>query len=592
MFLFNGEVLRFGILNWDSSSLHFLNRDRMRFLRIVLLLLFSYQTLCGQAFPATDYPKGMFRNPLDIPISLAANFGELRANHYHMGLDIRTAHRENLPVYAAADGYVDRIVVEPFGFGQAIYVRHPGGFYTVYGHINQFYPELSDYIRQVQYRREEWGVALTLPPDQFPVKKGDIIAYSGNRGGSQGPHLHFEIRTAPADVNLNPLLFGLPVTDHTPPVFRRLALYNRAVSMYEQSPQVIAVKRKGAQYSTLPVQVHFPAIGFGINGFDTQSGSVNPNGIYQAELYDNGVAVSAFRMNEISYAETRGINAHIDYRTWSIGGAYYQLLFRMPGYEKSIYSQRGTAVIRLDDRKPHVIRILAKDQNGNTAILETRVQYVPPDKPAPVVEGKMAYPGISFSLDSADGGFATGARTLYDSVHLTYGISTVTTPMVVSRLHRIGSTQIAVADSVRVHIRLTAAVTNHAQVLMQRFDAEGAELKRVQWNGDVATAAFRYFGNFQLIRDTIPPVIRFPGVAENGNLQNARRLLVTASDNLKVIHSFRATLDGKWLMFSNDKGRVFQYDFDEHCPAGNHELIVLVEDEAGNRAAASLHFTR
>ncbi len=564
----------------------------MQMLRMFLLLLFSYETLCGQVFPLTKYPQNLFRNPLDIPISLAANFGELRANHYHMGLDIRTAHRENLPVYAAADGYVDRIIVEPFGFGQAIYLRHPGGFYTVYGHINSFYPALSDFIRQIQYRREEWGVALTFQPNQFPVKKGEIIAYSGNRGGSQGPHLHFEIRRAPEDVNLNPLLFGLPVKDDVAPVFRRLALYNRAVSLYEQSPQVVPVKRKGTHFGTAPVIVHFPEVGVGINGFDTQSGSMNPNGIYQAELYDNGIAVAAFRMNEISYAETRGINAHIDYRTWSIGGAYYQLMFRLPGYAKSIYSQRGDAIVSLADRRPHLIRIIARDQGGNSSVLETLVRFEPPVSPRPVADGNMAWPGIPVTVDSADGGFSLGTTSLYDSVHIAYRISSVTTPMVVSRLHRIGSTQVAVADSVRVRIRLSVPVTDRRQVLMQRFDAGESEIKRPQWTGDVAAAGFRYFGNFQLIRDTVPPVISFPGLKENANLQTATRLAVTVTDNLKKIHSFRATMDGKWLMFSNDKGRAFLYEFDEHCLPGNHELIVLAEDEAGNHSAASLHFTR
>jgi len=161
--------------------------------RSVLLLfcVLCYGFVSGQLFQPPDYPQKEFRNPLDIPISLAANFGELRANHYHMGLDIRTAHRENLPVYAAADGYIFRIKIEPFGFGQAIYIRHTNGFVSLYAHLNAFYPPLTNWVKQKQYELQRWAVSLDLPPGLLSVKKGELIAYSGNMGGSQGPHLHF-----------------------------------------------------------------------------------------------------------------------------------------------------------------------------------------------------------------------------------------------------------------------------------------------------------------------------------------------------------------------------------------------------------------
>src|ERR1700742_452675 len=165
----------------------------MRYLFSAAFLLSSLHGFC-QLFAPAVYPKNYFRDPLDIPMSLAANFGELRPNHYHMGLDIRTQRKENLPVMAAADGYVARVSIEPAGFGQAIYIRHPNGYTTVYGHLNKFFPALAAYIQEQQYRLQSWQINLSLPPNLFPVRKGDLIAFSGNTGGSQGPHLHFEIR--------------------------------------------------------------------------------------------------------------------------------------------------------------------------------------------------------------------------------------------------------------------------------------------------------------------------------------------------------------------------------------------------------------
>src|ERR1700722_11252291 len=151
----------------DSKFGIFMSRS---VLSICLLIYGNF--VSAQLFQSSSYPLKEFRNPLDIPISLAANFGEIRLNHYHMGLDIRTEHRENLPVYAAADGYVYRIKIEPFGFGQAIYIRHANGFVSLYAHLNSFYSALAAYVKQKQYNLERWDISLELPPDLLKVKKG------------------------------------------------------------------------------------------------------------------------------------------------------------------------------------------------------------------------------------------------------------------------------------------------------------------------------------------------------------------------------------------------------------------------------------
>src|SRR5882757_7103672 len=262
----------------------------------------------AQVFPPADYPRGYFRDPLNIPMSLAANFGELRPDHYHMGLDIRTQKKENLPVLAAAGGNVVKVVIEPLGFGQAIYIRHPNGYTTVYAHLNEFFPALASYVHEQQYKAEAWRITVDIPPGLFPVKKGSLIAYSGNRGGSQGPHLHFEIRRTADDANLNPLLFGLPVPDNIPPVIQRLAIYDRTRSLYEQSPRILPVHSNAAARSASAarhpaayalasglITVTSRRVSFAISAFDTQTGSANPNGIYQAILYDNEQPLLGFQ---------------------------------------------------------------------------------------------------------------------------------------------------------------------------------------------------------------------------------------------------------------------------------------------------------
>jgi murein DD-endopeptidase MepM/ murein hydrolase activator NlpD len=613
-------------------------------------------------FPPVAYPRDYFRDPLEIPITLAANFGELRPNHYHMGLDIRTQHRENLPVFAAADGYVTRVQIEPAGFGQAIYIRHPNGYTTVYGHLNQFFPALAAYISEQQYRRESWQVDLELPSTLFPVRKGDLIAYSGNTGGSQGPHLHFEIRRTAGDVNQNPLLFGLPVPDNTSPSFVRLAWYDRNQGIYEQSAHILPVRRESVRSNTASAHLYLSKtpddratvawailsssltvptsrISFAISAFDTQSGSVNPNGIFEATLYKDEQAIIGFQMNNISYDNTRNLNAHIDYRTRATGGPFLQHLSLLPGYPPpTIYAspaeRPSNGVIDLSDGQTHVIRIVIKDTYGNTSALSFSLRYQPsaaamlPPATAglsAVPAGKKFYPGMVDGVETEDCAFYLGEKSLYDSVTIAttvagYPGSGLSLPGAVSAAHVIGAAWIPLLQPVLVRLRpmhpvltdsagapatagaRTSAVwsahkggagsSGTAGIVMVRFQGAQKDVQVPEWQNGWASARFREFGNFQLVLDTIAPVVTPLGSLNEADLSKATRIAFSIKDNLGALRNFRAELDGAWLCFTNDKGLAYIYKFDQHCPPGSHTLRVSVEDVAGNRTVKEYHFTR
>ncbi|MBS1664204.1 MAG: M23 family metallopeptidase [Bacteroidetes bacterium] len=599
------------------------------------LLLFFTLRLTAQLFPLPNYPHDYFRNPLAVPISLAANFGELRPNHYHMGLDIRTQHRENLPVYAAADGWVARVQIEPAGFGQAIYINHPNGYTTVYGHLNQFFPALAAYVGEQQYKRESWQVNLEIPPSLFPVKKGDLIAYSGNTGGSQGPHLHFEIRRTAGDVNQNPLLFNLPVPDNTSPGFVRLAWYDRNQGIYEQSPHILPVHKttaaalsKIAEVSaTTPwtiaptlLTVSSNRISLAISAFDTQSGSANPNGIYEATLYKDAAPVVAFQMNNISYENTRNLNAHIDYRTRALGGPFLQHLSLLPGYPApTIYAapagSPASGVLDLSDKKTHDIRIEIKDTYGNSSTLFFQLKYsAAAASPVPVTPpdaiAKRFYPGMVDGIETEDCAFYLGERSLYDSVTIAttvagYPGAGVSLPGAVSAAHTIGGVWIPLLQPVLVRLlpRSPAAGTDSIHkhswsaastmgIVMVRTQGTQKEVQLPEWQNGWASARFREFGTFQLVEDKTPPVITPLQPLEGADLSKAPRIAFSIKDNLGALRNFRAELDGAWLCFTNDKGLAYIYKFDEHCPAGAHTLKVSVEDVAGNKTVREYHFTR
>lgn len=552
----------------------------------------------SQFFEPTGYPSNYFRNPLGIPMNLSGNFGELRPNHYHMGLDCKTNARENLPVYAAADGFISRIKIEPAGFGRAIYISHPNGLTTVYAHLNDFNPYLESWLKTQQYKLESWQVFLELTPDQFPVKKGDFLAYSGNTGGSQAPHLHFEIRRTATDENLNPLFFGFPLSDKVPPKILRLAVYDRTRSTYEQSPKLLPVKAAasgGYTVSEPVIQTASPKISVAITAYDTHDGSSNLNGIAEGQLWVDENPVIGFRMDGISYDQTRYLNAHIDYKTKRNGGPFLQHLSELPGYTPSIYKKvNGDGIIDLSDQKVHAIKIVVKDANGNTNYLKTQVQWKGGQPAlAPVVADKLFQPMMLEVEESGQCEFYIGERCLYDKVHIAVK-ELPATAAAVSGLFQIGNSNIPLQEAFLIRLQPNRKLSENemSHTVMQWYAGAKKEVKKVEWQQDWAAARFRDFGNFQLIVDNEPPVIVPSGFFDGANLQKASRISFSVKDNLERTKNVRVELDGRWLRFTNDKGHTYIYKFDEKCPPGEHELKIKAEDEAGNVVERVYRFRR
>lgn len=562
---------------------------------LVSCLLFSV-TLQAQV---PQYPKGYFRNPLNVPMQLVANFGELRTNHWHMGLDIRTQQRENLPVHAAAAGYIAKIKIEPFGFGRAIYINHPNGLTTLYAHLNDFAPTIEHWVKTQQYNQQSWEVELTPPPSLFPVGKGDFIAYSGNTGGSQGPHVHFEIRETATDKCLNPLLFGFPIADAVPPALTRLGMYDRNRSVYAQSPQLIGLRKTGTGRYALtkasPLKVGTDKISFGLGAVDYFTGSTNPNGVYSTRILLDDELQSEFILDSIDYNETRYMNAHIDYRYEALAGPYLQHLSRMPGDVTGVYTPTPTeGVLHLTDTAQHTVRIEVRDAAQNLSTLSFTVKYDPSLTPMVTAFNEKWYPQEVNIFEASGFEVFSTEYTLYDTVNVAYNANTAAyaaSSTAVSPLYTFLHTSIPSHDSFTVRLKITTPLSGEAmdRIVIKNISGSRTNIAKGLWQRDNwAMAKFRQFGTFQAFLDTVPPTINTPPT----DLSRATRLVFTPKDNFNEIKSFRAELNGQWLRFTNDKGKVWIYRFDEKFPPGEHELKVTVEDEAGNVTTKSWVVTR
>jgi murein DD-endopeptidase MepM/ murein hydrolase activator NlpD len=560
----------------------------------VLLILLSFllpSTLFSQQSVKPAYVKGYFRYPLDISPRLNANFGEMRPNHFHMGLDLFTLRKENLPIYAAAEGYISRVKIEAGGFGNAIYIAHPNGTSTLYAHMNDFYPALQQYVKQQQYKSESWAQDLEIPAGLFPVKKGHVIGMSGNTGGSQGPHVHFEIRETSTDKCLNPLLWGFNIPDNVPPNIYKVAFYDRSRSVYEQTPVVVtAVRTATGSFKANVPRLNFSKVMVALQATDQMTGVPNNNGIFESTLFEAGKPVAGFRLDGISYDETRYLNAHIDYKTKSAGGSYIQFLTPLPGDALEIYPySKPGAYIELKDTLAHAYKLEVQDPYGNRSNLLFSLQRSAYNYPVPV-QANLMRPDEVNVFETEDLELFMPEHLLYDSIYFKHSSLPGGQPLAYSALHNVHSASVPVHSNYTIRLRpdKTIPYNLRERMLIKKTTMGKVIVKKATWGMGKYSAEFRDFGSFQLIADDQPPLVSgFPG----SNLSTVPKISIYVKDDNVQVRNFRAELDGNWLRFVQ-RGNTFTYVFDEKCARGEHQLMISVEDEAGNKTIKNYSFTR
>lgn len=547
----------------------------------------------AQLYKNPIYPKGYFRWPTNLSPDIVANMGELRPNHWHMGLDVRTNQVVNQNVYATADGYISFVGIEPLSWGRWIIVNHPNGLSTLYGHLNNFRDDLERYVTEHQYNSQSWETHLTIPPGRFPVKKGDFISFSGTTGGSGGPHVHWEIIDTKSGRRLNPLLFGTPIVDNIAPTVLKIAMYDRNNSVYDQSPYTYKLTKANGVYGVSGgiIKTNLDKLGFSIQAYDTRNGTANQDGIYSARLYLDGRELSSFYIDSIGYDNTRYMNCQVDYKMISTGGSWMQFVSKLPGDKSGVYYDLGrNNVIHLGDTAIHNVRIDVADAAGNTSSIHFDIKNN--DAPAPAFRMYEWEPNRLNKLIKPAFEAYLPFNVLYDKMNSNYTSTPSTAANSVSAKHRLGETYIPVHSNYEVRIRpdKTIAESNQNCIVIKRTGKSNT-VKKATWNGNWLTAQFRDFGIFEAFIDNVPPSINSLGSGEVVNLNKSSRISFTPTDNYGIA-DFRAEVDGKWLRFTNDKGRAWIYNFDERVKPGQHTLTVEVTDIAGNTTKRSWQFVR
>lgn len=555
----------------------------MRKLLFIFTFFISFFT-----FSQNKYPQDYFRQPLDIPILLSGNFGELRGSHFHTATDIKTQQRQGLPVHAAADGYISRINIQHYGYGKAIYIQHPNGYTTVYGHLQQFAPKIQEYIKTLEYKKESYQVETFPSKEMFPVKKGDLIAYSGDTGSSGGPHVHFEIRDA-GQHPMNPLLFGIDVADHQAPTL--LGVYGYALTDSSQIDQSNKTQKihlnKQANGSYVADKLYADGtIGFGINTFDRQDNTYNKNGAYRIEMLVNGQLYFKYEFNKLSFAEGKMVNTLIDYEKYIDDNERIQKLFLSPGnristiYDKTV----NKGEITIQEGMSYNVEIKICDFKNNTTTVEIPIE----GKKQPITSFKDKLVTDYFLKANRDNMYKIGTASIYFPANTFYEDQYLDLKADKNDKHTVmvHHKETAVAKSYNLTFDVSDIPTSERkQLFIANLSQRGTPSYETTYKKGINfSTRTSDLGTFTIMKDSVAPKIIPHNFKDQQWVSNLSDLKIKISDDLSGIKSYNAYINGKWILTEYEyKDNMLTYDFsDIDFKESELHLKVVVKDNVGN----------
>lgn len=567
----------------------------------ILCILFG---LAAGATGQPPHPFGGMVPPMDIPMILAGNFMELRAGHFHSGIDIKTNGREGEPVKAVKAGYVARIRSSPWGFGKALYVQHEDGTTTVYGHLSRFAGATADAALKAHYEERSSTIDAWPPAGSIPVKQGEVIAWSGNTGGSSAPHLHFELRRTSDQHAIDPQGNGITLADRIAPEILGVRLYpldsSSRVGPYPGKARGFAARKANGSYA-LNADARVAAsgtVGLAVHAIDHYDLSPNKCGVRRIELLVDSVPSFSVHLDEVDFDLNRYCDAHMDYALYKDQDMHYHRLYKLPNNPLGIYGSepmQGRIVLRPGERRKITIVVTDANENRSTVRFDLHGADVAEAAtwPRPKRSGTRFDHAVENRFSRDDLRLSIPPLALYDDLDLAYSTGPKPDGAFAS-LHRLGDPLTPMRLAGRLSIRpdsLPEAIRDKAVIARMdgpgRYAAQGGT-----WETGWVSADVRAFGSFTVLVDTVPP--RVTPVDLQADMSGRYGFTIRVSDDLSGIDRWTATLDGKWILMEYDpKQKTLVHRFDAYSEGkGSRVLKLEVIDERRNSSSLSFTFTR
>ena len=548
-------------------------------------LLLILTSLFLNSFLAQENHFKTFRSPVGIPISLSGNFGELRSNHFHTGLDIKTNGSINYRIYAIDTGYVSRINISHWGYGKAIYIDHPNGFTSVYAHLNHFPEKIEKIIRQKQYELHQESITYYLDSSQILISKGEIIAFSGNSGSSSGPHLHFEIRETQSEHPVNPQQFNFEILDNRPPVITQLKVYNfpdKSINLL-CSEKVFTLKKFKNSYrinndSIISLSGPF---GIGVAAADYYTNSSNLCGIYSIKMYVDEVLKYDLKFDELDFDNNHQINIHKDFNAYQEHRHKIHQLFIHPNNELKIYNRSlGNGLIDFKDSSIHKVKIRVADFNNNYS--ELNFYFLHKDSSS-CLDNKNDFNKYIFSQDS-NWRISLDSNSFYNfpKIKMKSQINNVEiTNNLPAKNQFILSMKITPEYSPYIEKTFMANITKKGNILNKNGKIDE------KW----ISAEVKKMGTYQLIIDTVAPKIIHLG---NNRLKKINQSLnFKIADDLSGVENYDVYIDEQWVLSNYSyKTSKLHVPLDKYAriTKGEHNCRLLISDERNNKSSLDFKF--
>tara|TARA_B100000900_G_scaffold119191_1_gene100543 strand:+ start:26687 stop:28375 length:1689 start_codon:yes stop_codon:yes gene_type:complete len=526
--------------------------------------------------------------PLEIPFSISGTFGEPRSSHFHLGIDIKTQGKEGLEVKSISSGSVSRIRISLGGYGKAIYIDHPNKTTSVYAHLKKFAPKIESYIKKFQYENETYTIQKFPKKDKLLIEKGEVIGFSGNTGGSSGPHLHFEIREKKSQKPLNPLLYNLPVNDLVRPQLQKLFIFYAQENVILNPIQPILLERvNDSLYKTAMIETS-GKIGIGIQMFDRQDYSYSRNGVYSTKVFVNGKIISHYKFDKLIINESKKLYQVIDYENYTQKRLKIFKLFNKSGNKLNFMNTLvDQGIFEVELEKSYQIIIEIEDFSGNKSTIEAFIEGTD-NKIKPVeLRGRLIKTDREYSFTLKNKELFFPSKTFFNDVKIELFEN--------KDQIEIGPNLFPIANSFKIKFGFNEKDSlRSAQTFIAKKMKKSLVYLPTKLEENKLIAKVNELGVYTLARDSVAPTVVPDNFKKNQWLSNYKSLNIKIDDDFSGIKKYRGTINGEWVLFEYEpKRKILTYDFlDKYSEKLKHNLELEVEDNVGNKKIYKTTFFR
>lgn len=535
----------------------------------------------------SQYEKDLIA-PLEIPFSLSGTFGEPRTTHFHLGLDIRTQGKEGWKVKSIASGMVSRIKISLGGYGKAIYIDHPDQTTSVYAHLKKFAPKIESYIKKIQYSNENFIVQKFLKKDELLIEKGEVIGFSGNTGGSSGPHLHFEIREKKSQKPINPLLYNLPVYDNQRPLIQKLFIFYPNKNQILPHIQTIQLNRTNdSLYETAKIKTT-GKIGLGIQMFDRQDLSYSKNGVYSTKVIVNGKVISHYKFDKLIINESKKLYHIIDYKSYAQKRLKIFKLFYSEDVKLNFMNSLiDNGLFEIELGKSYQVLVETEDFSGNKSIIETYIEGIENERKQLKLKGELIETDQDYLYSYKNKEVYFPKNTFFETVKIEI--------LENEDEIEIGPNFFPIANPYEIKFSFNETDSlKRIQTFVVKKTKKSLIYLPTQLNKNHLTAKINELGTYTFARDSIAPSVVPNNFKANQWLSKFKFLSLKIDDDFSGIKKYQGSINGEWVLFEYEpKNKMLTYDFsDKYFKNIKHKLKIEVDDNVGNKKIYQTTFFR